>query len=111
MKDIRQKINDGGYLNKIPFPDKNDYKSPCNCGCPNCTAIVYDKDGYDKAIKIYRENKSKIYNQFKHDALDDVGLLGHPKADIIYSKAWDRGHSSGLPEVLLHLEDLAELFD
>ena len=72
---------------------------------------------WEKEIEIYKEKLAKfnkrtreLEDQFKHDALDDVGLLGHPKADKIYNKAWEDGHASGLHEVYQELCDLAELF-
>ena len=38
-------------------------------------------------------------------------MLGHPKADQVFSKAYEMGHSSGLYEVFNYLIELSELFD
>lgn len=37
------------------------------------------------------------------------GLVGHPKADKLYSLAWEMGHSAGYHEVGLYYDDMAEL--
>jgi hypothetical protein len=47
-------------------------------------------------------------NLLKLDA-EGKEVYKHPKADLLWSKAWDRGHSSGLSEVWFDLEDLSEL--
>jgi hypothetical protein len=49
------------------------------------------------------------HNQFRDDALSELGLKNHPKADVLFSKAWDLGHSSGFHEVWYYLQDLSEL--
>jgi len=69
-----------------------------------------DIEEYRERIKVFNAETRRLEDQFKHDALDDVGLLNHPKADKIYSKAWEDGHSSGLYSVYQELCDLAELF-
>ena len=58
----------------------------------------------------YDKLQYELEKQFKHDALEAVGLANHPNAGIIISKAWDSGHASGCEEVLGELEELAELF-
>lgn len=37
------------------------------------------------------------------------GLTGHPKANLLYSMAYDRGHSAGMLEVAEIYETLADL--
>jgi len=45
----------------------------------------------------------------KEHLASEYGLVGHPKLDLLYSKAWDLGHSSGFSEVECHFTDLLEL--
>ena len=52
---------------------------------------------------------NQCYEQFKIDALDEVGLTGHPKAEEFWTKAYDKGHSYGMSEVFNQLEDMADL--
>ena len=61
------------------------------------------RDAYRKA---QRHLDSTV---FKKDALEEVGLAGHPKADKAFAMAWERGHSSSLFEVFYELEELANL--
>lgn len=66
-------------------------------------------DAFKARRKAYNEETARLNELFKQDALKEVGLSEHPNRDRIYSAAWDRGHSGGLPEVMLELEMLAEL--
>ena len=66
---------------------------------------------WDEKLQAYNKETNRLMAEFKHDALDDVGLLNHPKADKIYAKAWEDGHASGLYSVYQELCELAELFD
>jgi hypothetical protein len=55
--------------------------------------------------------ESRLYDEFKKDALAAVGYAKHPKADRIFYEAWDRGHSYGYAEILNELKDLASFLD
>lgn len=59
--------------------------------------------------ELYEADMQRRLDEFKADALEKAGLTGHPKADKVYHKAWEMGHSSGLHEVAHYLMDLAEL--
>jgi hypothetical protein len=48
-------------------------------------------------------------DEFRADAIEAVGISGHPKADRAYALAWQQGHSYGLHDVLCALVDLASL--
>ena len=68
-----------------------------------------DDEAHNKARAEYNKAESAMIDQFKRDALDDLGLLNHPKADLLFSKAWEHGHSSGLHEVYSWMDDLSDL--
>jgi len=57
----------------------------------------------------WKNEKERLHNLFKEDALRDVGLEGHPRADKAFQLAWREGHSDGFFEVHDWLLDLAEL--
>lgn len=61
----------------------------------------------EQSLKIQRR-EGIVYQQFKIDALKDVGLADHPKAEKIFSYAWEKGHSSGYHEVYVELRDLVD---
>lgn len=54
---------------------------------------------------------SESYTRFKQAALEYVGLVGHERAEKIYSYAWQQGHSGGYSEVLNVLVEVAEIFE
>ena len=57
----------------------------------------------------YHDEKNREYIRFKLDALAELGLDGHPKADKLFERAWEEGHSFGYSEVWIHLVELADL--
>lgn len=74
--------------------------------------VVYEQEieKYKKEMAKYRQKQNECHAQFRKDALEYAGIDAmHPKADRAFSMAWDRGHSSGLHEVVQNLEELAEL--
>ena len=66
---------------------------------------------YNKKLDKYNKESTQLNEKFKHDSLEESGMLGHPKADQVFSKAYEMGHSSGLYEVFDYLIELSELFD
>lgn len=58
--------------------------------------------------KVWHEKNNNLQEQFKQDALEEVGLSSHPKKDFIYEKAKRDGHGIGLQCVYDTLSDLAD---
>lgn len=46
-----------------------------------------------KKRMVYNLEGARQVSRFKGDALEEVGLTGHPKAEDVWSKAWDAGHA------------------
>lgn len=67
------------------------------------------KDDYQEAIKAYNRGEGEVTDRFKKDLLEELGVNDHPKADALFSKAWDKGHSSGYSEVYNAALDLVDL--
>jgi len=65
---------------------------------------------YRKQLDAYNAEIGRLREEFKHDALDEFGLLNHPKADKIFAYAWEQGHSAGYSEVYNYLSELSDLF-
>ena len=71
--------------------------------------------------RAYIEDATRLVDKFKTDALVELGrlqidnkgkvLFKHSKADLLYEKARDLGHGSGLSEVWGHMQDLDDLLD
>lgn len=72
----------------------------------------------EKSSKLYREHQQKINTEsgrkiqaFKMDLAIVNGVENNPKLDLLWGKAWEHGHSSGLSDVKYYFEDLVELID
>ena len=87
---IFERLERGDYRNKLEYPTGR-------------------YDGAAERRKEYREEDNRIRRAFREDVLRDVGLDGHPKASMLWDKAWERGHSSGYYEVYNEVLDLSEL--
>ena len=105
------------YKTKVPYPDKpaKPFLSR-NATVAQCREHVVKMEQYgtDRAIylgqlKLYHDDVNRLELQFKQDAIRDVGLDGHEKADAAFSLAWAEGHSAGLYNVYDFLVKLADL--
>lgn len=60
-----------------------------------------------------RDDEVRLQQQLRADLEGDNGTtparIGQRKADLLWAKAWDHGHSAGLHEVAFWYVDLAEL--
>ena len=113
-------MNFDDYKNPLPYPGRP--RKPKSPG-PNGTSYAYsdyanlleiweaEVEEWEKKKAAYSAEEARLLEKFKQDALDDVGLKGHPAADAIYAKAWEDGHSNGYSEVYNELLDLADLAD
>ena len=59
----------------------------------------------------YENEENRLYCLFRKDALAELGLEGHQKADEAFRLAWDKGHAYGYQEVYGELLDLAKLLN
>jgi hypothetical protein len=60
------------------------------------------KEEYDKYSALKQQ-------EFQVDAIEEVGLTGHPLAERAFGYAWDEGHYAGFPEVFSKLTCVAEM--
>lgn len=106
------------YENPIEYP-----KKPYRPVCPKSEATAQEHrvyadrlEQYDNEMVKYRADKEE-YNkyaawkdqEFQIDALEDVGLTGHPLAERAFGYAWDEGHYAGKPEVYSKLTRIAQV--
>jgi hypothetical protein len=71
---------------------------------------------YEQAMEVwtvardaYYARSHEIAEQFRKDLEEEHSMTGHPKADKLYAKAWEDGHSAGFAEVENVYSDLIEL--
>lgn len=115
---VLDKINNGDYQSKLAYP-----KSPIKPMKPKVETsdawAQYAKDlaAYEAAMPAFREaanaHRADQGNLelvvFKADLEAEFGLVNHPKADKLFNKAWEMGHSAGLSNVYHYYDDLYEL--
>lgn len=64
---------------------------------------------YSEALRKHNSRMKAIREGFKAALSEHYGTGHREIDDRVYDKAWQEGHSSGLHEVEVHYEDLAEL--
>lgn len=87
---VYDRVQMGVYGNYLPYPHNTD---PL----------------YKEKLARYQAMEGQLYNEFKQDLFKEAGIENNPKRDILFSKAWERGHSSGFSEVHGCFHDLLEL--
>ncbi len=121
-RDVSTKILDKEYVCKLPYGTK-----PVKpCGKVDLATAV-DADAEFAAVKAalakyeadmatykatrdaYNAENSRLQTKFREDVEAENGMTDHPKRDLLWSKAWERGHSSGFSDVLSAYDDLVEL--
>jgi hypothetical protein len=70
---------------------------------------------YDTKIELamarteYRDSVHEMNMRFKMDLFSSNNIVDNPKAELLWDKAWDYGHSFGLSAVEEHFDDLIDL--
>lgn len=89
---------------KRQFDD--DFKAPKNC----VEEKVLDEVSYNAHLKHYIEVQDRLKNEFREDLIAEYGMSNHPKANKIFDKAWELGHSKGYDHVEYYFQDFVDLF-
>jgi hypothetical protein len=73
---------------------------------------TYEKDiaVYESDFRVYKMLKQERYEMFKEELFADANLT-RKQFEVIYSRAWDEGHSCGLQEVENHFYDLCDFIE
>jgi hypothetical protein len=85
----------------------NDFQPPKKC----IEEKVLDEVSYNAHMKLYQEETLRLQDEFRIDVILKYDMTNHPKANVIFDKAWDIGCSSGLESVEYYFQDLKELFN
>ena len=83
-----------------------DFEPPKGC----VEEKVLDEVSYNAHMKLYQEENLRLQNEFREDLIEKYDMTHHPKANVIFDKAWDIGCSSGLESVDYYYADLMDLF-
>lgn len=74
---VKEKIEAGAYKPTMAYP----VRFPKECRYPSA------EEAFKAARKAYHVEAAQMEAIFKADALEEVGLTGHPKADKAYAMA------------------------
>jgi hypothetical protein len=85
---IEEKLNRNAYRSRLPYFIAKD-----------------NPEGH----RLYKEDSRRLNEEFKKDLFQTLDIVGHPKAEMLYDKAWDSGHSNGYSEVYYDALDLVDL--
>lgn len=110
MMGARENLSAGQYENRVSYSIaalEIDESTTTIAGARDLKA--QHKATQRQQCSLHNQEQGRISAQVKSDLEAEHGLAGHPKADILWSKAWDHGHSSGYDEIISVYEDLAEL--
>ena len=116
-KDIWKNLEEDVYANKHVFPVRPTKPKIALNASPiefrNHADLLERYDEQMTAFRIelahYHAISAALEAEFKSDLEAYHGMTDHPKRDLLYSKAWERGHSAGLHEVAVVYNDLVEL--
>lgn len=80
---------------------------------PEKCVVETEVDGvaYKLALDAYHAAEQEVYDKFKNDLFADLGIADNPRRHVLFDKAWERGHSSGLQEIYNVACDLVELIE
>lgn len=95
---ILNRIEAGEFKCKLPFPKPLPQKRDDPA-----------RQEIEDAWAAYHAESCRLSENFIKALEEEHGMTGHPKASILYSKAYERGHSSGLYEIANAYFDLLEL--
>jgi len=74
--------------------------------------IKYDKDAFLDYRKAYGEENGRLYELFYRDCCEDHGCdPDSALSSVIFSEAYDRGHSAGYSEVYSYFDSIASFAD
>lgn len=107
---VRDNLAAGKYENKVPYSiDKIPVDENTMTVKQAREHTESEKQRSREQTRKHRENEGVMSAAVKSDLEAQEGLVGHPKADLLWSIAWERGHSSGYSDVISVYEEMAEL--
>lgn len=117
MMSVWEKLEANAYRNPEPYPQTpRKPRLAVNATPAEVRDYADQLEAYDEAMKHHRALLAAYYAraaaleaEFRHDLEVEYHMVGHDKADLLYSKAYELGHSGGIQEVANCYSDLVEL--
>lgn len=118
-----QDILDGKYKTKLPYasdPRNLPFaKKVMDLALATDEQIAQarkDKAEFEKKVaeakeirKAFRDDEARLEALFKNDLFEFFDVKDNPKANLLYSKCYELGHSGGLAEIYCKFDDLVDL--
>jgi hypothetical protein len=115
---VWDKLRAGAYHNDVEYP-ASPYKPKLAANPTAAQARAYadamewhttvHEPKYEKLREAYYARAREIESEFRADLEAYYGMKGHPKADLLYSKSYERAHSGGFEEMAKAYDDYVEL--
>ena len=117
MDSVWTKLENNAYTNLEPYPIRPCKPTLSKSATPTEVRQYADKlEQYEEELRGTRERMAAynaltaaLEDAFRIDLESYYNTTGHPKADLLYSKSWERGHAYGLSEVANVYSDLVDL--
>jgi len=115
--DVAANVRNGEYINRLVYPTQPRQPLLARNATPTEIRAYADlKEQYEEEFEVFKALR-KAYNaetarleaKFREDLEIEYNMVGHPKADKLFAKAWEMGHGSGLNDVAIYYDDLYEL--
>ena len=105
------------YKNMLRYPERHPRpilpRNACKASIIEYAEKVGKWEEMDKAFQEARRQyyieEKRVMSIFQEDLMKELGILGHPKAQLLYDIAWSHGHSDGLHSVVNWAEELVVL--
>ena len=115
--DVWTKLEANAYRNRDPYPERPRKPVLSKDATPAQIRAYADAlEAYDSQLVEYRAlvaawnaHSVALEGEFRRDLEITYDMVGHPKADLLYDKAYEKGHSGGMQEVANYYSDLVEL--
>lgn len=108
--DVRQKLTAGEYDTKVPYGIE---EIPVNEETMTVKQAREHKEAEHARKReqrdLHNKDQARLIGLFRADLEAEHGLSQHPRAALLYSIAYDEGHSEGLEQVVNWYERLADL--
>ena len=119
METVWDKLQRNAYRNTDPYPKSISRPIPVFSTNPNAAELrdyankIEDWEKQTAAIRdeqqAWSSRNAALHAQFRIDLETETDMLGHPKAELLYDKAYARGHAYGVDEIYSHYMDMLEL--
>lgn len=119
METVYDKLRRNAYRNTDPYPQSPARPIPVFSGAMTAAELKGYATQLERweqtvtSIKLEQDawsyKNSDLESRFRNDLEEENGMVGHPKSDLLYWKAYERGHSGGVDEVYSAYMDMLEL--